>query len=49
MYSISFVQAGDDITHSYTEPLDNVITRRSILKLGKFFQVKFLYKIFQVQ
>lgn len=33
-------QEGEDITHSYTEPLDNIITRRTILKMGKFFQVR---------
>ena len=33
------INKGDDITHSYTEPLDNVLTRQTMLSMGKFFTV----------
>ena len=39
MRSITKIKKGQEITHAYTEPLDPVMTRKSILNLGKFFQV----------
>ena len=39
MRAVTKIAKGQEITHAYTEPLDPVITRRSILQLGKFFQV----------
>ena len=33
------IKSGEDITHSYTEPLDSIITRQSSVSLGKFFIV----------
>ena len=39
MQAITKISKGEEITHAYTEPLDPVMTRKSILSLGKFFQV----------
>ena len=39
MRAITKIPKGKEITHAYTEPLDPLMTRRSILELGKFFQV----------
>ena len=39
MRAITKIPKGREITHAYTEPLDPLMTRRSILELGKFFQV----------
>ena len=39
MKAITKIAKGDEIIHAYTEPLDPVMTRKSILSLGKFFQV----------
>ena len=39
MRSVTKILKGQEITHAYTEPLDPLLTRKSILKLGKFFQV----------
>ena len=39
MKAITKIPKGKEITHAYTEPLDPLMTRRSILELGKFFQV----------
>ena len=39
MKSITKISKGQEITHAYTEPLDPVMTRKSILNLGKFFLV----------
>lgn len=33
------IKEGDDITHSYSEPLNTVLARQSILAMGKFFLV----------
>jgi len=38
MKAITKIAKGDEIIHAYTEPLDPVMTRKSILSLGKFFQ-----------
>ena len=43
MQSVTKISKGEEITHSYTEPLDPVMTRKSILDLGKFFQVSLLF------
>ena len=33
------IKAGEDITHSYTEPLNTVLARQTLLQMGKFFHV----------
>ena len=33
------IKAGEDITHSYSEPLNTVLARQTILQMGKFFHV----------
>ena len=37
--AIKNIKKGDDITHSYAESLDPILTRQTILTLGKFFAV----------
>jgi len=37
MRAVVKIPKGADITHSYTEPLDSIMTRRALLKMGKFF------------
>ena len=39
------IPKGSDITHSYTEPLDTVLSRQTTLAMGKFFTVSL--EIFQ--
>ena len=45
--AIQNIKKGDDITHSYAESLDPILTRQTILTLGKFFAVskKKMYEI----
>jgi hypothetical protein len=31
------IRSGEDITHTYAEPLDTLLRRRSLLSVGKFF------------
>jgi len=38
MRSVVKIPKGSDITHSYTEPLDSILTRKALLRLGKFFE-----------
>eukprot|EP00096_Caligus_rogercresseyi_P006994 TRINITY_DN2418_c0_g2_i1.p1 TRINITY_DN2418_c0_g2~~TRINITY_DN2418_c0_g2_i1.p1 ORF type:complete len:531 (+),score=146.39 TRINITY_DN2418_c0_g2_i1:103-1695(+) len=38
MKALVDIEAGEEINHSYTEPLDPIIRRQSILRIGKFFQ-----------
>ncbi|XP_040573772.1 SET domain-containing protein SmydA-8 isoform X1 [Lepeophtheirus salmonis] len=38
MKAVVDIKEGDEITHSYTEPLDPIMRRQSLLKIGKFFQ-----------
>ena len=33
------IKAGEDITHSYAEPMNTVLARQTILQMGKFFHV----------
>ena len=33
------IKAGEDITHSYAEPMNTVLSRQTILQMGKFFHV----------
>ncbi len=40
MRAVVKIPKGADITHSYTEPLDPVLQRRSLLQVGKFFMCK---------
>lgn len=37
MRAVRRIRKGEDITHSYTEPLDTVLRRQSLLQMGKFF------------
>ena len=37
MRSVVKIPKGSDILHSYTEPLDTLLTRKSLLQVGKFF------------
>ena len=37
MRSVLKIPKGADILHAYTEPLDTILTRKSLLQLGKFF------------
>ena len=37
--AIKNIKKGDDITHNYAESLDPILTRQTILTLGKFFAV----------
>ena len=37
------IPKGQDITHSYTEPLDTVLTRQTMLSMGKFFTVSYTF------
>jgi len=37
MRSVVKIPKGADITHSYTEPLDSILTRKALLRMGKFF------------
>ena len=37
MRSVTKIKKGEDITHSYSDPLDTVLQRRSLLRVGKFF------------
>ena len=39
------IKAGEDITHSYTEPLNTVLARQTLLQMGKFFHVSWTYFI----
>ena len=38
------IAKGEDITHSYTEPLDTVLARQTMLTMGKFFTVRIVFK-----
>lgn len=38
MRAVVRIGKGEEITHSYTEPLDPVLFRRTLLQVGKFFQ-----------
>jgi hypothetical protein len=33
------IKEGEDISHSYTEPLDTLLARQTVLTMGKFFLV----------
>ena len=35
------IKAGEDITHSYAEPMNTVLARQTILQMGKFFHVSY--------
>jgi hypothetical protein len=37
MRAVMKIPKGTDITHSYTEPLDPVLIRKTLLQVGKFF------------
>ena len=37
MRSVVKIPKGSDILHAYTEPLDTILTRKSLLQVGKFF------------
>lgn len=36
--AVTAISKGQEITHSYTEPMDTVVVRQTLVKLGKFFQ-----------
>ena len=42
MRSVMKIAKGQELVHAYSQPLDPVMTRRSLLYLGKFFQVIFI-------
>ena len=37
--AIKNIKKGEDITHNYAESLDPILSRQTLLKLGKFFTV----------
>ncbi|XP_059083864.1 SET domain-containing protein SmydA-8-like [Tigriopus californicus] len=37
MRSLTHINKGEDITHSYTEPFDPLLQRQALLQVGKFF------------
>ena len=39
MRAVVKIPKGKDITHSYSEPLDFLLTRKALLRMGKFFEV----------
>lgn len=43
--ALTDIQENQDITHNYTEPLDPVLSRQGVLKMGKFFMVTFEHVI----
>lgn len=40
------IKEGEDITHSYSEPLNTVLARQTLLSMGKFFLVSFSRNFF---